>query len=69
VLNVYGPYMDKVEYFYNFFKKDYIQNGLLVIGGDLIHFRTFRGLGPDCIIELPLRVICHKIGRIWYFGY
>jgi hypothetical protein len=34
-MNVYGPYMDKVECWDNFFIMDYIQNGLVVIGGDL----------------------------------
>jgi hypothetical protein len=35
VLNVYGPYMDKVDYCSRLFKMDSAQNIFVVIGSDL----------------------------------
>ena len=34
MLNVYGPNMDKVDYWYRFFKMDNVHNGLVVIVGE-----------------------------------
>jgi hypothetical protein len=35
MLNVYGPYIDMVDYWNRFFKMDRVRNGLVVIRGDL----------------------------------
>jgi hypothetical protein len=35
IMNVCGPYMDRVEQWDNFFNMECIQNGLVVVGGDL----------------------------------
>jgi hypothetical protein len=35
LLNVYGPYMDRVDYWDRFFQMDWIHFGLVVVGGDL----------------------------------
>jgi hypothetical protein len=60
VLNVYGPYSNRVEYWDTFFKLECIQNGLVVIGGDLnFTLGAFKIWGPvaqiDCLLGYFLR--------------
>ena len=35
IINIYGPYSERKEYWDNFFTKSFLHNDLVIIGGDL----------------------------------
>lgn len=61
VLNAYGPYFDRVEYWDKFFNTQCVQSDLVVIGGDLNHIRGLEICEPATHMYCRSRYFIRKL--------
>lgn len=64
-LDIYGPYLDRVEYQDKIFSREWIQNGLVVVGGDLnFTARASEVWGPAAQVDFLSRYFINKIKEV-----
>jgi hypothetical protein len=68
LLNVYGPYVDRVEYWDKFFHMEWLQSGLVVVGGDLNFPWEPQRYGDQLHKWMSFLVTLLKVGRSRFTG-